>query len=545
MADFDAIVVGAGAGGGVLAGVLAARGWRVALVEKGRNPYPTLGAPALTGSLFGNDELRLRRYYAYQDPLIEPRVFRAGPAAPLATREVQHVGVGVGGGTLQYDADSPRVQAADLRLLSTFGPVAGADVVDWPISYADLAPYFDEAERLIGVQGLAGADPFAEPRGPYPMPPGPAPKSGAMLAEVARGLGYHPHPMPMAINSVFYRGRPACANCGFCRCGCPINAKGSTAVTTVRDALLTGNLTLFCESCVTRIETEPSGERASGVRLVDPTGVERTLTGRHVVIAGNAIETPRLLLESASASHPEGLGNGSGLVGRYLMFHVVFAAIGVFDQEIRSYRGRQVSHAVADFTVSDGSADYVRGGYTELNGSLFPIEEGTSYPWLVHKPMMVDGRYRRRIAPASMIGEDVPVRDNRIELDPTVRDVYGRPAPRITYGRHPHDQAVIDRYMPKLVEICSVAGAREVMPIDFAEQYGVPETKHFLGTTRMGVDPAQSVCDPWGRLHEVENVWIADGSIFPTSTAFNPTLTQQALAVRTAAYMLDPADPRP
>jgi choline dehydrogenase-like flavoprotein len=545
VADFDAIVIGAGAGGGVAAGVLATRGWKVALLEKGRNSYPTIADPELRGSLYGNDEVRVRRNYAYQDALVEPRVYCDGPDGAPVVRPVQHLGVCLGGGTVQYDADSPRVQQACLSLLSTFGPVEGADVVDWPITYADLAPYFDATERLIGVQGLAGADPFEEPRGPYPMPPGYPPRCGSMLADAATALGYHPHPMPMAINSIFYRGRPACVNCGFCRCGCPINAKGSTAVTAVRDGLLAGNLTLFCECCATAIETEPSGGRATGVSYVDPAGAVQRLTARHVVLAANAIETPRLLLESANAAHPNGLGNGSGLVGRYLMFHVVFGAIGVFDQEIRSYRGRQVSHAIADFTVSDGSPDYVRGGYVELNGSLFPIEEGTSYPWLLHKAMMVDGRYRRRIAPASMMGEDVPVMTNRVELDPSVRDVYGRPAPRITYARHPHDQAVIDRYMPRLVEICAQAGAREVMQIDFAHQYGAPDTKHLLGTTRMGTDPATSVCDPWGRLHEVDNVWIADGAIFPTSTAFNPTLTQQALAYRTAAYMVDPEDPRP
>jgi choline dehydrogenase-like flavoprotein len=158
---------------------------------------------------------------------------------------------------------------------------------------------------------------------------------------------------------------------------------------------------------------------------------------------------------------------------------------------------------------------------------------------------MVDGRYRRRIGSVSMMGEDVPVRDNRVELDPTVRDVYGEPAPRIIYARHPHDQAVIDRYLPKLEQIAKVSGAKEVMPIDGATRTGVPDTKHLLGTTRMGADRSSSVTDSWGRLHDVSNVWIADGGVFPTSTAFNPTLTQQALAYRTAAYLADPKNPRP
>jgi len=544
MADFDVAVVGSGAGGGVLAWALASRGWRVALVEKGRSPYPTLGDAELRGSLLGNDEIRGRRFYAFHDPLIEPRTFRDGATAPARVGAVQGLGVSVGGGTVQYDADSPRLQRADLRRLSLSGPVAGADVVDWPIDYDELVPVYDEVERLIGVQGEAGADPFTEPRGPYPMAPGYASKAGTVLSAGARSLGYHPHPMPMAINSRFYRGRPACVNCGFCGVGCPINAKGSTAVTVVRDALLTDRCTLLAECCVVAVDVEPSGARATGLRYIDGMGVERSLTADHVVLAANAIETPRLLLASTSTAHPDGLGNGSGLVGRYLTFHVIFATIGVFGEEIRSYRGRVITHAMGDFTSPGNYVDGIRGGYVELGGSIHPVEEGVSYPRLLHKELITTGPYRRRIAAVSMIGEDMPVADNRVELDPTVRDVYGRPVARITYARHPEDQRLVDTYMPKLVEIAVAAGAVDTLSYDTAVEEGIPSTRHLHGTTRMGIDPTRSVTDPWGRLHEVENVWIADGGLWPTSGAFNPTLTQQALALRTALH-IDAVDPRP
>ncbi|MFO0589699.1 MAG: GMC family oxidoreductase [Polyangiaceae bacterium] len=543
--DFDVAIVGSGAGGGVAAYVLASRGFKVALIEKGRNPYPTLGEGELRGSLFGNDELKGNRYFAFQDPFIEPRTFREGDDKMLATGEVQGLGVTVGGGTVQYDGDCPRVQQADLRLLSTFGPVDGADVVDWPIAYSDLAPFYDEVERLIGVQGLAGADPFAEPRGEYPMPPGYPPAGGLLLASGAEKLGYHPHPMPMAVNSIFYRGRPACVNCGFCAFGCPSNSKGSTAVTVIHDALLTGNCTLITEACVTKLTMEPSGEKASGVRYIDAKGAEQVLTAKQVIVACNAIETPRLLLSSATASHPNGVGNSSGLLGKYLMFHIVFGAVGVFDEELRTYRGRIVTHSMADFTVNDGSPDYVRGGYVELGGQIRPLREGVEYPMGLHKQLMVDGTYRRRIGSVAMMGEDVPVITNRVELDSSVKDVYGRPVARITYARHPHDQAVVDRYMPKLKEIAMAAGAKSTVENDDAKRTGVPDTKHLLGTTRMGTDAAKSVTNEWCRLHDVANVWIADGGVYPTSTAFNPTLTQQALAYRTAAYIANPQDPKP
>ncbi len=545
MPDYDAIVVGAGAGGGVAAYRLAAAGWRVALIEKGRNPYPTLSDDELRGSLFGNDEIRRRRSFAFHDPFIEPRVFRSGPNGTPTVGDVQPLGVTVGGGTVQYDGDSPRLQRADFRLRTTFGDVPGADVVDWPLAYDDLAPYYDAVETLVGVQGRAGADPFAEARGEYPMPPGYPARSGLILAAAARRLGLHPHPMPMAINSILYRGRPACVNCGFCSFGCPVNAKGSTAVTVIRDALRTSMCTLLSECCVTGVDTNSAGDHATGVRYLDAQGHAQTLTARHVVLALNAIETPRLLLLSASPSHPDGLGNRSGLVGRYAMFHVIFATIGVFDEEIRSYRGRPLTHALADYTVSDGNPGYVRGGYVELGGQIHPIEEGVQYPWSLHRQLMIPGRYRRKISAASMMGEDMPVRENRVDLDPRVRDVYGRAVPRITYERHPHDQAVVDRYMPRLEAIVREAGARDVIQQDFAANGRVPDTKHLLGTTRMGTDPSASVTNEWGRLHSVDNVWICDGGIWPTSAAFNPTLTQEALALRTAAYMIDPRDPRP
>ncbi len=543
-ADFDVAVVGSGAGGGIAAYVLAARGWKVALLEKGRNPYPTLAEPELRGSLYGNDEIRQRRSFGFQDPLIEPRVWESGGTRRVDGR-VQALGVGVGGGTVFYDGDCPRVQRTDLRLLSTYGAVAGADVVDWPLDYSDLEPFYDATEALIGIQGQAGADPFAEARRPYPMPPGYAPKSGLVLAEAATRMGYHPHPMPMAVTSMGFRGRPECVNCGFCHAGCPINAKCSTAVTVVRDALLTGNCTLLAECCVTAIDSEPSGERATGVSYLDPAGAKARLTARHVVVAANAIETPRLLLESASAAHPNGLGNGSGLVGCYLMFHVNFSSVGTFDDPLCAYRGRIVTHALADFTAVRPGPGVVRGGYVELGGQLQVVEEAAEYPWFLHNELMGSGRYRRNMTAVGMIGEDVPVRDNRVELDPTVKDVYGRAVPRIIYNRHSHDQQVVDTYLPKLEEIIRAAGAREVISVDFQLRDGFADTKHLLGTTRMGNDADHSVTDKWGRLHELENVWVCDGGVYPTATAFNPTLTQQALAYRTAAFMANPEDPRP
>jgi choline dehydrogenase-like flavoprotein len=315
-----------------------------------------------------------------------------------------------------------------------------------------------------------------------------------------------------------------------------VNAKGSTAVTAVREAMRTGKVTLLTETCVAKVLTDVGKSHATGVEVIDPTGAKGTVTGKKLILAANAIETPRLLLDSE-------IGNSSGLLGRYLMFHIVFATIGMFPDEIDGYRGRPITHAMADFTQPD--AQGFRGGYVELGGQLHPLEEGTSYPWPLHDSLMVDGSWRRKIASVSMIGEDLPVLANRVVLDDEVRDVYGRAAPRIVYARHPKDQAMVDHYFPKLKEIAVKSGAIQTRDVDFVDQDGRPESKHLLGTARMGTDPKKSVADPWGRLHDLDNVWICDGSIWPTSTAFNPTLTQQALAWRTAAYIADPGSVRP
>lgn len=543
MPDFDAVIVGAGAGGGVAAWALASRGWKVALLEKGRNPIPQIHDPVLRGSLFGDDEIKFRRGFAWHDTFIEPRSFRKTSAESAKVQPVQELGVGVGGGTNQYDGNSPRATRADFELLTRYGPIPGASVVDWPMTYDELAPYYDATERLIGVQGLAGSDIFAEPRGPYPMPPGDPSRACLLLVEGAKQLGYHPHPMPIAINSIAYRGRPACQNAGFCNIACSTNAKGSTAVTAVRDALATGNLTLLTGCCAMAVETEPSGTHAKGVRYLDAAGAEQLITARHVVLGLNALETPRLLLTSTSAAHPDGLGNSSGLVGKYLMFHTIFMVIGVYKDEVRSYRGRVSTHGMSDFTVPDGSQDWVRGGYVEMGGYIHPVEEGVSYPWILHNELMKAGTYRKNITSITVIGEDLPQLTNQIDLDPSVRDVYGRPVARITYARHAHDAAMIAKYMPKLKAITMAAGADSAMEIDESERNGTYQTKHLSGTTRMGRDPSQSVCDEWGRLHDVDNVWIADGGVFPTSTAYNPTLTQQAMAWRTAAHLAGDSAP--
>ena len=543
----DAVIIGSGAGGGIAAKVLAEGGMKVLLLERGDNHFVGLDRPeGIVTNRFGNDELKfVHRDFIYHGPRIDPRTFRSSEGEEASfVGNVNSLATTVGGGTIDYDGCSPRIQQKHLRIKTLFGQLEGTSIEDWPVSYDDLEPFFDEAEKIIGVQGEAGSNPFDEPRSsPFPMPPGYPKYSSVLLADGARRLGYHPYPAPTAVNSVAYRGRPACANCGFCGgMGCAINAKGSTAVTAIRDALLTGNCELRPNSFVYRLKTNSSGTRIESVEYIGPKGEKVVQQGGIFILACNAIESARLCLLSANGAHPTGLGNRSDMVGRNLMFHHNHTTIGVFPNRTHPYRGRTITHSVDDFNSDPNDPHKVfGGGVVELGGALHPIAYAKNLPLIgkSHKSWMRGSEFRDYIAPMAIIGEDPPVLTNRVDLDPQVRDVNGFPVARITFKSHPNDQRAADYYRPKFEEIVWEAGAVSVLWVDDVQPTVVPQTKHILGTLRMGTDPDRSVTDPYGKFHDLDNLYCADGGLFVTSTGYNPTLTQQALAARQAHHILE------
>ena len=557
--DFDVVVVGSGPAGSTVADVMSAAGRSVLVLEKGVNHLLSLDAPYASLGHLSNDEIKfLRRHFLGPDPLAEPRTFRRTDAdgERLFAGDVNNLPSTVGGGGFHADAKLPRFRAADFRTASEYGPVDGSDVADWPVQYDELEPFYDEAEHLLGVAGDAAANPFAEWRArPYPMPPGPDMYCATLTAAAAREFGLNPYRAPTGCNSVPYDGRPACNNCGCCAYfGCPIEAKGDP-IAPLRRALQTGRVEVRPESYVRDVLVDATGRRARGVRVVALDGSSYEVEADLVVLACGAFETPRLLLRS-------GVGNSSGLVGRYLMYHFQTFVLGLFDHRLHGYRGRSVTHLHDDHLVPDAESiaharanglPWFRGGIVEHGSGGHPIMEAMFSPQGTrHARFMRESRMRDRMAAFTMQGEDLPQLDNRIDLDPNVRDAFGEAAGRVTYAPHHHELVASAYYAPILQRVMERAGAEEsfvaTSPMTDAaatDRFGAavtrrlaPASKHVMGTTRMGTDPRVSVCDPEQRLWDIPNVTVADSSVFPTSAGYGPTLTIVALALRASRLWL-------
>ncbi|HZR83802.1 MAG TPA: GMC family oxidoreductase [Candidatus Binatia bacterium] len=549
---FDAIVIGSGAGGGIATRVLATNGLKVCVLEAGNNYFPGLDdpGPGNPSTLYSNDELKLTaRSFIQQQTRIDPRTFRASASDGDRTfvGDVNDLPKTVGGGWVHADMKTPRFQEFDFRLGSLLGDVPGASFADWPLDYAELEPFYAAAERIVGVQGEEGADPFASPRsGPYPMPPGPRMYVDHVLSEGARKLGLHPFPYPSAVTSRVYRDRPPCNDCGFCSgYGCPINAKGSVAA--LRDALLTGNVQLRYNSIATRLVTDASGRRVTAVEYIDPDGNPASVSGDRVLLAASPVESTRLCLLSDPGG--PGLGNSSGALGRHLMFHYQTIGVGLYPQDFHGERGRSVTGGIADFRGVPNDPNRPLGGIIEFGTNSEKIVDAETYMLDLAqrgaplKSFLRSSPFGAHIAVLIMQGEDAPQPTNRVDLDPRVRDIDGRPVPRITYQPHAYELMASSFYGPKLIELHGAAGAQFAFVSPRYDGGVTPSTRHVLGTARMGEDPRTSVLDRFQKFHDLDNLWEVDGGALPTSSGYNPTLTIQALSLRAAGAIVDPNRP--
>jgi choline dehydrogenase-like flavoprotein len=532
---FDVCVIGTGAGGGVMIQELTAAGFRVVALQRG---------PFLQPGDFDDDELRT----VVRDQVFSPdqvETYRYDEASPTETGKFNLMADCVGGTMTHWAAWSWRFRPDDFRVRSTDGALAGASLADWPFGYDELEPFYERAEWEFGVSGDAAANPFGAPRKKgYPNPAHPGRVASARIAEAARKLGHHPFPTPMAINSRPYGARPECVYGGACQqYGCQIGAKATTLSVSIPKALATGKLDLRPNAMAREITLRADG-RARSVLYLDEAKHEHEVFARHVVVAGNAIGTPHLLLMSRSGSFPHGLANRSGLVGGNLTFHHFPVVNFTIDGPARSFTGLETHVAIDDLHASDASRGFIRGGVVAEFNML--VKQPLAFA-LLGAPKRAWGRdlkdHLRKFPHAvglTAILEDLPMESNRVDLDPSVRDRYGLPAPRITHRQHPNDGAMSRWFAKRLGDLADAAGAVEkwvpdVPGLVLTDEHSASKgSAHFHGTCRMGNDPERSVIDRWCRSHDVANLWIVDGSVFPTAGGYNPTLTILANAYRVA-----------
>ena len=529
----DAVIVGAGLAGGLTAAALARAGWLVVCLEQG--DWADYGNARADHPDF---EVTADRYWA-RDPNVRKRPADY-PVDDTDSDISPLMWNGVGGGTVLYSAKWHRMTPSDFRVRSLDGV---AD--DWPISYEQLEPWYVEAERQLGVSGLAGDPAYPAGQGP-PNPPVPIRKSGRLMAETLNDLGWHWWPGGNAISTTTYRHQKPCRQHGTCMQGCPEGAKASTDITHWGDAIADG-ADLRTNSRATRVVM--NGDRARGVEYVDPYGDLRLVEAGHVILCANGVGTPRLLLLSATTAHPDGPGNSSGLLGTRLMMHPFAAVAGLFEEDLGTESGswgQQIQSM--QFYETDTDRGFVRGAKWGLQPTGGPLGLTRSYPWgLSSKPMWYESFHdtlasRLGHAPMwSIVAEDLPLATNKVTLADGLTDAGGLPAPKIHYRADANSRAMLDWHTTRATESFEAAGATETVVGPFVRASGW----HLMGTARMGDDPATSVTDEWGRLHDVENIHIFDSSTWVTCGGVNPAATQAALALRCADHLVTGRGARP
>ncbi len=534
----NAVVIGAGAGGGIVAKELACAGLSVVLLERGK---------WYTARDSQKDDLRNQRTFqlgfAYGPDDRSPRVLEETPGQDRLIMprswSYQNNAACVGGGTLSYGAMAWRYMEKDFRMRSTYGAVEGSTLEDWPIGYDDLEPYYEKAEWEIGVSGDDSTNPFKAPRKKQlPMPPLPPSTEHTLLEAAAKRLKLHPFSIPMLRNTVPFNGRGPCMRCRWCvGFACEVDAKGGSQNTVIPIALATGNCQLHPECIVKEILTDDRG-RATGVAYFDENEHLQEQPADLVVVSGAAIESARLLLNSKSRLFPNGLGNNNDWVGRNLQGHSYSGAMGLTDVDVFDDLGPGASIAISDY--NHGNAGYVGGGVLCNEFIRLPIQFSEMLPpdlprWgAAHKDYMRK-YYRRSIIIMGPV-QELPVFDARVRVDPKVRDHWGIPVVHLSGGSHPLN-LVTGKFLAERAE----AWLKEAGAIKTWHRLpggGLSGGQHQAGTCRMGDDPKTSVVDRYCKLHDVDNVYVVDGSVHVTNGGFNPVLTIMANAYRAADYMV-------
>jgi choline dehydrogenase-like flavoprotein len=516
----DVLIIGSGASGAAVAYSLAETKMRILCLEQGdwmkNTDFPSNGR-----------DWEARRYGDFD---ISPNRRQRDTDYPInddnSLMKIANFN-GVGGGTILYTAHWPRLHPSDFKVKSLDGVAE-----DWPIDYWALEPFFADNDRMMGVAGLAG-DPGVPPRDP-PMPPIPLGRTGTQYARAMNKLGWHWWPSDVTIATTEYEGRAKCINLGHCTPGCAQGAKASTDITYWPLAIRAG-VELRPRCRVREITTNEHG-MAAGAIYYDAEGEECFQPAEMVIVACNGVGTPRLLLNSASGRFPNGLANSSGLVGRNLMLHPWPQVRGYIDDFVDGDRGPMTSLWSKQFYETDPSRDFVRGYTMQFARGTGVVNEALQSAAVNHLPWGADHHkaYRERMFHRLQVGiacDDLPEEHNRVTLDPVLKDSNGIPGAKIDYTIGVNTQRMMDHGIARATEILEAAGARHI----YTSRTVLNSPGHMLGTARMGTDPERSVVNPWGRSHDVRNLFIVDGSTWVTGGGVNPTSTIQAVAL----YMAD------
>ncbi len=510
----DVVIVGAGASGSVYAAVVAKTGKKVVVLEQGPDwklsdlissdfwgrRIKTAGAPFI---LEGRNPMG----YSYQS------------------------GWGVGGAALHYFANFPRLLPNDFKVKSEHNRG-----LDWPISYQDLAPYYDKVARDVGVSGDAKAEEIWRPAGaPYPMPPMKTFRNGDIWLKGFEAVGIRMVPAAVGMNSTDYKGRPACIYDGWCHVGCPTGALSNPLVTYLADARKAG-AEVRAWSTVTRVLTNAKGTRVTGVEYYDQKKEKQFQPASVVVLAAWSAQNPRILLNSANGAHPKGLANRSGLVGKYMMTHFASGTWAIFDENVQNHMGTtgaqymsydrygKTSHkgAFGSTFIVAGSALKTSdlGGFANARLDLFGAD--------LHAFMQRAARGLTRI---NAFGEEMPNVENRVE-PASDKDEFGMPLGRIVHSYDEDVARVWNANFEEGLKIANGAGAKEA----WSGRGAIP-TIHLMGGTIMGTGAGNSVVNSFGQTHEIANLFVAGPGIFPTSGASNPTYTIFALSLRGAEQL--------
>ena len=529
---YDAVVIGSGPGGGTTGCVLAEAGHRVLVVEAGswpstaelscdhlRNPRSDWGLLPLSGPEDDHD-LRVLETDGRARVL---RPYEPGWANNAMT---------AGGGSRIYGAQAWRFEPRDFAMASTYGVPDGSSLADWPIGYGDLEAGYAQAERELGVAGSSV------------MPPVRTGPRHDLLRAAADRLGWSWVPVPLLVNSVPYDGRPACQGCRMCvGFACPVDAKAGSQNTVLRRAFATGRAEILLRTRAERLVVDDHG-RVTGVALVGRTAagqVWRTeVAAGEVVVAGGAVESARLLLNSAHPGEPTGLGNRSDQVGRHLQGHVYGGAVGLFADEVEDLIGPGPTLSSHDFR--HGVAGIVGGGilvdeFIPLPANTYRMLAGSGLipRWGKESKAGMRELSRRSLRVMGPI-QEVTSALSRVRLDPSVTDALGVPVPRLSGDIHPCDQQAQAMIADRAAEWLTAAGATRTV-VMAGTGAGPSAGQHQAGTCRMGTDPTTSVVDPECRVWGHDNVRVVDSSVHVTNGGVNPVLTVFANAFRVANQM--------